>query len=161
MHLPSQPAGSSKRLSRWLDNLNVSSFIERRSRPMSKKKERRNTVSWFQNSPSALLATTMSANNLPEDILHGIFKHLSSSELKVAARVCKTWSTPASILLEHRRRHIRNLASCTLSQVIIITNGSHIEHKECLQYFEKLIGNDRLPFVSRSKSISKSWFGAR
>lgn len=161
MHLPSQPSRSSKRLSRWLDNLSVPSFVEKWNRPVSEKKKRRNTVSWFQNSPSALPTTSMSANKLSEDILHDIFKHLSSSELMAAARVCKTWSTPASILLERRRRYIRNLASCTLSQVIFISNGSHMEHKECLQYFEKLIGNDRLPFVSRSKSISKGWFGAR
>jgi hypothetical protein len=161
LQLPTQPLQSSKRLSRWLDNLLVPSFIERQPRHALKKKERQNTVGRHRDSATILPTTTMSANNLPEDILYGIFKHLSISELDSAAMVCKTWTTPASILLDRRRRHIRNLASCTLSQVIFLSNGSPIEHKECLQYFEKLIVNDQTPFVSRSKSISKSWFGAR
>ncbi|KAI9289256.1 hypothetical protein BC943DRAFT_356233 [Umbelopsis sp. AD052] len=104
-------------------------------------------------SKSKILHLTNSnlSSQLPDDILLNILSYLSTSELQQTTQVCQNWYRPASMLLNRRRRHIRNLASCTLSQVILVDGVHSLEHLECLQYFEKMLCTRNDVFVTKRK----------
>jgi hypothetical protein len=98
---------------------------------------------------------------LPDDILLNAFANLSTCELEQAALVCQDWNRVAGVLLDRRRRHIRSLASCTLSQVILIDGVSSVEHRESLQYFAKMLSTRNDAFASKPKVASRWRFGCR
>lgn len=98
---------------------------------------------------------------LPDDILLNAFANLSTCELEQAARVCQDWNRAAGVLLDRRRRHIRSLASCTLSQIILIDGVSSIEHRESLQYFAKMLCTRNDAFASKPNVASRWRFGCR
>ena len=140
----------------WLVDLAMPSMPQLRSHKLHAMNRKRDKSSNKLSTPSCLL----SFSSLPHDILLNVFAYLSTQDLQQAARVCHIWSAPAHALLDRRRRHIRSLASCTLSQVIRIDGLSPVEHREDLQYFEKILcaRHD----TSQPKPTSLRWrFGCR
>lgn len=137
-------------LNRWLSDLAMPRIPQQRSQTMPRKQTQQPPP--VDSKCKILLLTNSNlSSQLPDDILLNIFSYLSTSELQQTAQVCQNWCRPASMLLDRRRRHIRNLASCTLSQVILVDGLHSIEHLECLQYFEKMLCTRNEVFISKPK----------
>jgi F-box-like len=137
-------------LNRWLGELATPRIPQQRSQAMPRKQTQQPPP--LGSKCKILLLTNRNLScRLPDDILLSIFSYLSTSVLQQTAQVCQNWYSPASMLLDRRRRHIRNLASCTLSQVILVDGLHSVEHLECLQYFEKMLSTRNDVFVSRPK----------
>ncbi|KAI8583084.1 hypothetical protein K450DRAFT_224140 [Umbelopsis ramanniana AG] len=137
-------------LNRWLGDLAMPRIPQQRSHDIPRKQTQQPPP---MDSKCKILDSTNSnlPSQLPDDILLNIFSYLSTSELQQTTQVCQNWYRPAAVLLNRRRRHIRNLASCTLSQVILVDGLHSIEHLECLQYFEKMLCTRNDVFVTKPK----------
>ncbi|KAH8556596.1 hypothetical protein BGW37DRAFT_515500 [Umbelopsis sp. PMI_123] len=136
-------------LNRWLGYFAMPRIPPQRSHAMSRMQTQQQLP--LDSSCKCPLTNNNLSNRLPDDIILNMFSYLSTSDLHRAAQVCQNWYNAASTLLNRRRRDIRNLASCTLSQVILVDGIHSIEHLECLQYFEKMLCNGNDVFVSKPK----------